>query len=605
MDVSVKSSIKKLRIYIKGANTSIDAIKLYTDTSTQLDISGASITSSTVPTVGTLDDILAGVTNLEFGTALTELNLTLASEVDIYKIGLEFTTVQTLVIVQLQSSTSGWKTVYDSNHNSVVPSASMEFNTYFSRTVDDTSGIITDIEENEYFDPKVLIWDNDKTLQDYFERIMSYSQHYDVSVESTATNIILTSINGVYPDAYRNNLMINWIQAETVSASSVNLSIGTLGAKAIEVDGSTTVDLDKATPYIAIYNSSKGLFQVISGSGTGSTTVIKVSQTDATSFSVGDCVHFNGTKMVEPVMDEDEVVPATGIVTKVATNLLYVATSGMIEINNTDYRDTDNAAYESGQIYFVDYTNPKNLVKEQPTENWVQGLVRITQDNSKIYMEILDTPLFHATSLSDVYTSGTGLYATNEVLHVDFSRNMDIFNPESTKVIGEDSLAPVEIQKTNTGLENGGYLSGKSILYTGYQYKATGDGWYTPPTDEYTWTGSGVPNSELIEVSWLSNRDTMIGTSLKEANGYSTLPNGIIMQWGFSNNPQGSVNTEVSFPISFPNQCFSVTIGPESTGSFASNLTTQCFVNTVSKSGFYLKTHYDTDIDAYWFAIGY
>lgn len=56
------------------------------------------------------------------------------------------------------------------------------------------------------------------------------------------------------------------------------------------------------------------------------------------------------------------------------------------------------------------------------------------------------------------------------------------------------------------------------------------------------------------------------------ANGYSFLPGGIIIQWMKVNNPTSGTN--YSFPITFPNNCFSVQLTP----SLNDNSTVRCYV---------------------------
>lgn len=47
---------------------------------------------------------------------------------------------------------------------------------------------------------------------------------------------------------------------------------------------------------------------------------------------------------------------------------------------------------------------------------------------------------------------------------------------------------------------------------------------------------------------------------LKAVNGYTKLPNGIILQWG-SFSSADSINTVVTFPITFPTSCICITLG--------------------------------------------
>lgn len=59
-------------------------------------------------------------------------------------------------------------------------------------------------------------------------------------------------------------------------------------------------------------------------------------------------------------------------------------------------------------------------------------------------------------------------------------------------------------------------------------------------------------------VSVSTNTGLTVGTSSKSANGYSYLPNGVLLQWGTvsANNTVGNA----TFPIAFPTACQSVTM---------------------------------------------
>jgi hypothetical protein len=62
------------------------------------------------------------------------------------------------------------------------------------------------------------------------------------------------------------------------------------------------------------------------------------------------------------------------------------------------------------------------------------------------------------------------------------------------------------------------------------------------------------------------------------SSGYTSLPGGIIIQWGnFSANPGG---TATSFPMTFPNNCFSITAVP------VSNTARPLAVSSPTTSGF-------------------
>lgn len=82
----------------------------------------------------------------------------------------------------------------------------------------------------------------------------------------------------------------------------------------------------------------------------------------------------------------------------------------------------------------------------------------------------------------------------------------------------------------------------------------------------------------------------------KATNGYTYLPNGLIMQWGYDTG--GSASKLVTFPITFPNTCLNVCAVDGGSGRNSKG------VNTFSTASFRLYAAGTTDL-TYWFAIGY
>lgn len=66
----------------------------------------------------------------------------------------------------------------------------------------------------------------------------------------------------------------------------------------------------------------------------------------------------------------------------------------------------------------------------------------------------------------------------------------------------------------------------------------------------------GTQSLGTSSIRW---KDAWIGTWSKTNNGYTKLPNGIVMQWGQSNVTIGAVNTpttaNINLPIAFPSAC--------------------------------------------------
>jgi hypothetical protein len=83
---------------------------------------------------------------------------------------------------------------------------------------------------------------------------------------------------------------------------------------------------------------------------------------------------------------------------------------------------------------------------------------------------------------------------------------------------------------------------------------------------------------------------TSLGTNSIGTNGYQRLPGGLIMQWGFS-----ASWAAVTFPLTFPTNCFSVT--STATGNHEHS------VNTVTATGFSPGTNGSTS-SFYWMAFG-
>jgi len=95
-------------------------------------------------------------------------------------------------------------------------------------------------------------------------------------------------------------------------------------------------------------------------------------------------------------------------------------------------------------------------------------------------------------------------------------------------------------------------------------------------------------------------------TCSKNTNGYTKLPNGLIIQWGRTNEIAHDSFVSVTFPITFPNECFCVVAVanvPDGTDQWAT-------VRKVSATSFIARMEWDTgnynDTGFIrWIAIGY
>lgn len=104
------------------------------------------------------------------------------------------------------------------------------------------------------------------------------------------------------------------------------------------------------------------------------------------------------------------------------------------------------------------------------------------------------------------------------------------------------------------------------------------------------------------KVDFPAGLSAFLGTNQSPAaNGYQKLPGGLILQWGFRTAAAGSV--AVSFPLAFPNACFSVTATRAAAGS-GDYWPPQ--IQSVSKTEFqYIQSgNSGVGMSVYWMAIG-
>ena len=81
-------------------------------------------------------------------------------------------------------------------------------------------------------------------------------------------------------------------------------------------------------------------------------------------------------------------------------------------------------------------------------------------------------------------------------------------------------------------------------------------------------------------------------------NGYVKFSNGLILQWGLSDNIQKQT---ITFPISFPKICYHITW--TATSSAGNPYKTSGYVNSVTNISFFVRAD-DTACQKYWFAVG-
>jgi len=89
------------------------------------------------------------------------------------------------------------------------------------------------------------------------------------------------------------------------------------------------------------------------------------------------------------------------------------------------------------------------------------------------------------------------------------------------------------------------------------------------------------------------------------STGYQKLPNGVIIQWGYSSvAPGASGGTTVTFPITFPTAFTG--ISTQVSDTITSTITTALLISSISTSSVKLGTTYASgNLPVYWIAIGY
>jgi hypothetical protein len=121
----------------------------------------------------------------------------------------------------------------------------------------------------------------------------------------------------------------------------------------------------------------------------------------------------------------------------------------------------------------------------------------------------------------------------------------------------------------------------------------------------YSRTITSITNDQALfweTGAGLVSQLTMNIAPLATQNGYSYLPGGILMQWGFVN--QTSATTvNVVFPQAFPNNCLNVQVTRSHSSSSPGN-NSMWVITTPTTAGFSIKNDDGHTWGYYWVAIG-
>lgn len=131
----------------------------------------------------------------------------------------------------------------------------------------------------------------------------------------------------------------------------------------------------------------------------------------------------------------------------------------------------------------------------------------------------------------------------------------------------------------------------------------------------------GISNTEVVlpESGELATKEyadlkvaleSFIGTNQNLiANGYQKLPGGLIIQWGITTNIPLDTRFTVTFPLSFPNSCFTAVCNYQAGASYTNHSQSYGVVN-ITKNNFQIENQTmlstaTATFPAVWFAIGY
>lgn len=126
----------------------------------------------------------------------------------------------------------------------------------------------------------------------------------------------------------------------------------------------------------------------------------------------------------------------------------------------------------------------------------------------------------------------------------------------------------------------------------------------SPPvlfTNNQDGAGNALPGSVSELFFYSGDAASSQNQFVSQANGSVIVMGGIIIKWGTANLPGTGFNQPVTFPVAFPNNCFSVV----AIANAASNTVTVASCTSLATNGFTaIKTSSGTAIDINYIAIG-
>ncbi len=194
--------------------------------------------------------------------------------------------------------------------------------------------------------------------------------------------------------------------------------------------------------------------------------------------------------------------------------------------------------------------------------------------------------------------AGTSLNTQNTLVRRDGSGNFSAGTITAALTGNSSTATTLQTTRTINGTSFNGSTNittnswgySRNLAFTGF---ATGNG---------NVDGSGNVSIELSMGSGF--------TSSKTTNGYTYLPNGILLQWGYASSVTEDVVSTITLPITFPNTAFSLSVTPVSNSTSSGNTdfsahgkilsTSQIALAITSTSGAYPGA-----AGVYWLIIGH
>lgn len=159
-----------------------------------------------------------------------------------------------------------------------------------------------------------------------------------------------------------------------------------------------------------------------------------------------------------------------------------------------------------------------------------------------------------------------------------------------------------------TGYSMDLYCDGDKNISSAVTNVNTATKWATPRTINLTGFVNGTMS---LDGSSNVSMSTVYGSGFnasKTSNGYTYLPNGLIMQWGIMGGIATDQSLPVSFPIRFPNAVLNITTSHVESASSGSVSPSACSIQSgYNTTGFTLiqDTYGNNAVNEMWFAIGY